>query len=463
MLEKNVDMAVIGHNYLSYLFGFDLLSKKQKILILDDERIKYGGLFGRQLSELERVFLKTWGEDNKLEPLINIDRFLSQQDVHFYINKTKLVLGASPFENLYELSRKFPNFFLAIDGEFGVDLDTEKKESFDVEFLSFCHRMGRNACRFSNLQNLSIDTFLNHCPVELKKIFTLFKENIRRMILDTSNHWDYKSLIYGAKSFYQSRMSIASSDLEIFHLFHCLISPFYLLNEDKIIEEILPLFESRGGQLKRTHVREWKFYKRSPWSLELASFEGIIHPARVALLGGLPEKLPLKVRPDNKCYKNVVSSVKFYEQSHLSKGVHILVRDNRIGTDQSLIVLDNISDQSMARAQQFVLKRKGQKIDFFKSSLRDWLSDDLHYVLGEKIQYEAVEEFHFGDEVFISEPLNFFERSNIHLPKKTKIYDSANPLYKSKLDNVFYFGPYKDAQLGLLTAMVDIKEAQQFL
>ena len=463
MLEKNIDMALIGNNYLSYLLSFDLLSKNQKVLILDDERMKYGGLFGRQISELERVFLKTWGEDNHLEPFINIDRFVNSQEIHFSVDSIQVSLGKSPYENLLELSRKFPDFFIKDDGEFALSFSDEFGSELNTSSLSFCYRMGRNACRFSNLQSLSIDTFLNHCPNSIKELYSLFQKNVQRMLNEEHEYWDYKSFLYGSKSFYQSRMSIASSDIEIFHLFHCLISPSYIINEEKIIEEILPIFEQRGGQLKRTHVREWKFYKHSPWSLELASFEGIIHPSRVALLGGLPDKLPLKISPDNKCYKNVVSKISFEGDSFPKSGIHVLVRNNRIGTDQSLIILDNSQKQSSAVVQQFVLKRKGQRIEFFEDSLKSWLREDLAFLFPRSNSFKFESEFDFGDEVFIAETFNFLERTNLHLPKKTRIYDSANPLHRKKLSNVFYFGPYKDAQLGLLTSMVDIKEAQQFL
>ncbi len=454
-------MALIGHNYLSYLLSFDLLLKNQKVLILDDERLKYGPLFGKQISELERVFLKTWGEDNKLEPFINIDRFLTTTPVYFMVDNVRVKLGATPFDNLIELARKFPKMFTNLEGEFSFNWSSEYQAEFNDSFLTFCHRMGRNACRFSSLQNLSYDAFLNHCPEIIKNVFLDFKTSIQKMMSEENEHWIYKSFLYGAKGFYQSRMALNSNDLELFHLFHCLLSPFYILNEAKLNAELLPIFERRGGQLKRTHVREWKFYKQSPWSLELASYEGIIHPSRVSLLGGIPEKLPLSVYPDNKCYKNIVTKIAFKNESTLLKGISVLVKNNRIGTDHALIVINNFTEETYV--QQFVLKRKGQKISFFKEPLHKWLVDDLHELLAGSSDFEVLSEPKFGEEVFVAETLSFQIRSNLHLPKKIKIYDSANPLYKKKLNNVFYFGPYKDSHLGLLTAMVDIKEAQQFL
>lgn len=463
MLEKNIDMALIGHNYLSYLLGFDLLLKNQKVLILDDERMKYGTQFGRHICELERVFLKTWGEDNQLGPFINIDRFLEPKNVYFTVDHSQLTLGRKPFENLVEVSRRFPKFFVSSNGEFEIELDEELEEELNSTFISFCHRMGRNACRFSNLQSLSVETFLNHCPTRIKDLFELFKNNVLEMMSVEHDDWDYKSFLYGARAFYQSRMSVMLNDLEIFHLFHCILSPFYKLNENKLIEELLPIFEQRGGQLKRTHIREWKFYKQSPWSLELASFEGIIHPSRVALLGGLPEKLPLKISPDSKCYKNIVTKVRFIGELGPLDGIHILVKADRIGTDQSLIVFEKNENQDESQVHQFVLKRKGQKIDFFEESLKLWLSKDFKDLLIRIDGFEYVSTPVFGDEIFAAQAPNFLERTKIHLPKKTHIYDLANPLKRVKLNNVFYFGPYKDIQLGLLTSMVDIKESQQFL
>ncbi len=461
MLEKNVDMALIGHNYLSYLLSFDLLAKNKKVLMLDDERMKYGPLFGRQVCELERAFLKTWGEDSKVEPFINLDRYLVASSLFFHVDNSVVHLGGSPFENLMELCRKFPLFFLKEDGKIVFNSSTEFKDQINNEFTSFCQRVGQNTCRFSSLQSISVETFLNHCPVMIKELFHLFKINVERIFSSESEHWEYKTFIYSAKSFFQSRMSLQSSEIELFHLFHSIISPFYKLKEDKLNEELKNIFEERGGQLKRTHVREWKFYKESPWSIELASFEGIIHPTRVSLLGGIPEKLPLKVFPDNKCYKNVSSQIAIDEKSMLEDGIYILAKNNRIGTNCALMIFEKYGHY--CHVEQYVLKKKGQKISFFTKELLDWLHQDFAELIPAVKSFSISSDFKFGDEVFVAEGSARRSRIGLQQLKKVRIYDTSNPLLKKRLNNVHYFGPYKDAHLGLFTTLVDIKEAQQFL
>ena len=460
MLEKNIDMALIGHNYLSYLLSFDLLAKNKRVLMLDDERMKYGPLFGRQVCELERSFLKTWGEDSKVGPFINLDRFLTPSALYFHVDNSVVHLGRSPYENLMELCRKFPLLFTRENGDVAFSATSEFKEQIDNEFISFCHRVGQNTCRFSSLQSISLETFLNHCPVMIKELFVLFKANVEELFTEESRHWEYKTFLYSAKTFFQSRMSLHSSDIELFHLFHSIISPFYKLKESKINDELKVIFEERGGQLKRTHIREWKFYKERPWSIELASFEGIIHPTRVSLLGGIPEKLPLKVFPDNKCYKNVSSQISIDETSIMQDGVYILAKNQRIGTNYALVVFEKYGH--FCQVEQYVLKKKGQKISFFKNDLLDWMKKDLADLVPAIKSFNISSDFKFGDEVFVAEGTSA-ERRGIHLLKKVRIYDTSNPLHKKKLNNVHYFGPYKDSHLGLFTTLVDIKEAQQFL
>ncbi|ATH07999.1 hypothetical protein BIY24_08550 [Halobacteriovorax marinus] len=461
MLEKNIDMALLGHNYLSYLLSFDLLSKNRKVLMLDDERLKYGPLFGRQVCELERAFLKTWGEDSRVSPFINLDRYLSPSPLFFHVDDEMIQLGNSPYENLLELTRKLPLFFTRLDGRVAIECSDDFRDQLNNEFISFCQRVGQNTCRFSSLQSISLETFLNHCPVLVKELFLLFKENVNNIFKSESKYWEYKTFLYSAKGFFQSRMALKSSEIELFHLFHSMLSPFYKLKEDKINEELKGIFEERGGQLKRTHVREWKFYKESPWSIELASFEGIIHPQRVSLLGGIPEQLPLKVFPDNKCYKNVTTRISLDEKTNLSDGVYIMAKNSRIGTNYALIVLEKYGH--FCQVEHYVLKKKGQKISFFKGELEKWLREDLRDLIPNIKSFKESGEFEFGHEVFVAEGVGGRIRSGIQMPKRVRIYDTSNPLFKKRLNNVYYFGPYKDSHLGLFSTLVDIKEAQQFL
>ena len=67
MLSKNVDHAVVGHNFFAYFFSHLLLDRNQSVVLLDDERFNFGDFYTETLTELDWVLLKKIGELYKIE------------------------------------------------------------------------------------------------------------------------------------------------------------------------------------------------------------------------------------------------------------------------------------------------------------------------------------------------------------------------------------------------------------
>jgi hypothetical protein len=112
MLNKNIDYALVGHNFITFLLSIGLLNRGKKVLVLDDDRFNYGDFFTNSLTLLDVEFLRTWGELGDLAPLKKIDDYLSPQSIYFYVGKKQIVLGDTPIRNYRELCRKFPNLFM---------------------------------------------------------------------------------------------------------------------------------------------------------------------------------------------------------------------------------------------------------------------------------------------------------------------------------------------------------------
>ena len=55
------------------------------------------------------------------------------------------------------------------------------------------------------------------------------------------------------------------------------------------------------------------------------------------------------------------------------------------------------------------------------------------------------------------------KRTEPKLPRKVKVYDMGSPGRRIPVKNVFYVGPYKDSPLGLLSALMEIKDGRQYL
>ena len=60
----------------------NFLEKNHKVIVLDDERLKYGELFIDTFWELEKEFLKTWGREREIAPLKNLDEYLLKKHVN---------------------------------------------------------------------------------------------------------------------------------------------------------------------------------------------------------------------------------------------------------------------------------------------------------------------------------------------------------------------------------------------
>ena len=90
MLNKDIDFALVGHNFITFLLSIGLLNRGKKVLVLDDDRFNYGDFFTNSLTLLDVEFLKTWGETAGLLPLKNIEDYLSPQSIYFYVGKNKI-------------------------------------------------------------------------------------------------------------------------------------------------------------------------------------------------------------------------------------------------------------------------------------------------------------------------------------------------------------------------------------
>src|SRR6218665_1885085 len=94
--SRNLDFALVGHNFFAFLLSIGLLNRGKKVLVLDDNRFNYGDFFTNSLTSLDVEFLKSWGEASDLAPLRNIESYLSPGKVYFYVGKKQVVLGDVP-------------------------------------------------------------------------------------------------------------------------------------------------------------------------------------------------------------------------------------------------------------------------------------------------------------------------------------------------------------------------------
>jgi len=452
MLDKNYDLTMVGKNYLSLLYSMEYTDWGKSALVIDDKRLEYGHIYSGILSESDVAFLETWGEDKGIGPLANIRSHLTKHTLSFSIDKQKVRLGGSPFQNYMELLRKFPLLF----GMEKVDQSiTINEEEFNQLYFSFCRRLSQNCFRFRTLQNLNVQTFLNLCPKVIVDCFHHFKENLDQNRKLEMIPLHQKTFFYLSRGFIQKKLSMRGNEMELFHLLLSLLSPCYELKEEVLLEELETVFKDRGGVCKTTTVREWLFDQSKPWSLELSSFEGIIHPKRIALMGGRPESMPLSVQASSKVFRSIDIEIQKSQvlEDFFGSDYFAFTESSRIGGQYPFWAMRK--DGEVFKITLFTLIGKGMKIDFSKEKVMSIIEKDLSSILGMDCRPELTS-IQFGKEICVEDNKGEEKASNRF--SKIHILDTSRPGSSDKLKNVHYFGPLKMGALGLFSTLMEIKE-----
>ncbi|MFA6238435.1 MAG: hypothetical protein WC635_13965 [Bacteriovorax sp.] len=463
MLNKDIDFALVGHNFITFLLSIGLLNRGKKVLILDDDRFNYGDFFTNSLTLLDVEFLRSWGDLGGLLPLVNIDDYLSAESVYFYVGKKQVVLGDTPIRNYRELCRKFPNLF--IDGKSGSLSDSNEVTAFNSSYNDFCSKVTRSIFNEKNASKIS-RTFEASIPADLIFHFQHFFSHFS--MKDDMNEIDrgeFNALIFMTRGFFQNRLSSTGSRAEIMHLFFSLISPYFKLDHERLIQDLLVVHQAAGGEFKKLNLADLKFQSGLVKSFELESFEGIIKPKKMAFIGGYPVGLPIRLKTSSASYNCLNVTLKFKHQlPKLLKNKKVLFSSPmKIGTDRpfwEVYFKDNIAVFNIIMA-----KREGGKVDFIKERVLNFLKDDLLFLYPE-YSFEIIgNDMKFTLDVFIEDKdYKAYKRIDSTLGMKlVEVLEDTAPLIFSRLKNVLYFGPYNEDALGTFSSLIEIKRWRESL
>lgn len=463
LIEKHLDMALVGKNYLSFLLGLELLERDKKVLLLDDDRLSYGHLYSDSLPRLEVDFLKTWGSDKNIEPFSHIDKYLKPRCLTFIVGKDLVRLGGRPSHNFSEILRKAPQM-IPVGLDFVWPFETEEGQAdFDEAFMAFTKRVAQNAFRYKSVQSFNTAVFLAHCPPDIKTCFEAFETVFRDLTKDTyDGFFSELTFFFMARGKFQKKFNMELSRFELFHLFLTLLSPYYELDQESLMVDLEAVLVDRGGMYKRTRVREWLFNRSKPWSMELASYDGIIHPESISLLGADPSGLSIKLENLGQSYGCIRVDFPYLEDASIFWKNDKFLRCDKsmLGTERPLWEAD--FGENSVRFNVFVKKLKGSKLEFHETDILKMLEKDVDDVfpgLWDRIDNPYME---WGPEVWI-EGQGAKTKGDIPFPKSVSVTNVKEPMREEKLNQVYYFGPYKEGPLGLLSSLMEIKDGQQFL
>jgi hypothetical protein len=249
------------------------------------------------------------------------------------------------------------------------------------------------------------------------------------------------------------------------HLFFSLISPYFKLDHDRLIRDLLAVHLAGGGDFKKLNLSDLKFQKGLVKSFELESLTGLIRPKKMAFIGGYPVGLPIRLKTSSTSYHCLNINVKFAE------ALPELLRDKKllfsspmkIGTDRPFWEA-NFQEKS-ALFNCVLSKREGVKVDFIKERVMSDLQNDLAYLFPEYRFLIDSFEMKFTLDVFIEDKdYHSYKRLEATLGSKwVHVLEDSAPLIFRKLKNVLYFGPYNEDALGTFSSLIEIKKWRETL
>lgn len=459
MINKNVDYALVGHNYLTFLLSEGLLNRNKKVLLLDDDRFNYGDFFTNSLTNIDLLFIKKYGELTNSTPLLEIDKFITTEPRFFYLGKKQILLGRSPAQNLKELCRKLPEFFSVPDN---FNFSEEDCNRFDLEFNSFCEKVIARLLS-PDKNNRLYQNFYESAGELLKTIFDQFISKIaQRNSASEESKFLLSSFLYMTRGFYQSHFSISGSKVELIHNLLCLLSPYYRLNYHSLNANLLERFTQKGGEFKKLNLADLKFQRGVIKGLELESYDGLVLPKKIIFVGGHPMGLSIRFERPRNVFNCLSVEVDCNNIPHELIGRRIIFSSvMKVSTSRPLFEL-HISENKLV-LNIVVQKKNGIKVEFIQGQILEDLKSDLNFIFPNWDVQFGKYSMKFSHDIFIEEFSNSQKIKN-EFKLKNKLTDLLffmDPILFNRPKNVYYLGPYNDGFLGTLSSLIEIHKWQK--
>jgi hypothetical protein len=455
MLNKKTDFALVGHNFFSYLVGIGLLARKKKVLILDDDRFNFGDLFTDSLTILDLEILKKWGEKYDVPPLKKLEEYIQFSPISFFIGKKEILLGDNPSRNYTELARKLPFFFSSKD----------ITENFDQGIYQVANSLADAFYTDRNLLKLP-KRLLDFKNLEVMKKFDDFFS-----LFFQKDKWEFElqselnSFVALGRGYFHNRLSINGSRSELMHLFFSLLSPRFKFDHERLVSDLLAHYQSAGGEFKKLNIRALKFQRGMVANFELESYEGLIAPSHLLLIGGEPVGLPILLKEKMIAYNamEVKLSLKNPLPAFLINKKILFTSPMKTGTSWPFWEASFFSDSISFNL--VMLKRQGIKVEFVADQVINYLLEDLAFLYPGHEFVVSSSQLKFTLDVLIED-----NNTHAHLRETTqnrfrpiKVYSKVSPFSFFRLKNVSYLGPYCGNTHGVVSSLLQMQRQMESL
>lgn len=290
MLKNRYQEIIVGMGLMSLLRGLISLKRGRTTLLIDDPRFMSDSYHSNYLSELEVQALLRLGRTYDVPEILDLKQFLLPASIEFVTTDLRLKLGQTPFENLRELLRKYPELLDSSDFDL---VFKDAPEVFNAYFLTELRRYEEAVYEASKRpRGLRFEI---QGPKWMKTIYSRFAELINREYA-VSKNLKYSSLVHLLGLSGEEKLKAYLPPEEVpFHFFR-LLSPLYRLQDFFLTTQLKRRLQLLGGDYKESSVQYWQLHERKFENLLLESFEGVISGDKVMFFSHLPEDVPFQVK-----------------------------------------------------------------------------------------------------------------------------------------------------------------------
>ncbi len=463
-MSKEHNLSIVCHNYLGHILANELSMEGRNIKLIDTPQYNYGDLTSNIISYLDKEFFETWGKDREIKALRDMQPYLSSAPFEFCFDDYRICLGNTPSQNLLEMIRKIPDFLVGYDDLPKLIKElVQNPENFDRSYFEFCHLVAANIFRYKSFQNLLIEDFLIHCPDHLKKLYEVFQETWFKKIRSLDMKEDSKKgLMYLFRSIYQNKISIQTSEFEVFHLFLTLLGPKYSVDNEKVKKD---LAHKGGFEVKSNQLSGFDMSWGKVSSIDLDEKKEELETNQIFFLTSYPPEEIMELPRISDAYSNIKFKIENKEDfGFLGRSRYIYSTSHYLGTRMPFVEI--YWDKTNIRGNAVLKKQDADKVEFHTSFIKTNLKKLLKNFYPQKELNITCTEFEAGHDFYYlqSDWQNMKREKLAHFPISRKfrlLSEDKNRFIKVK--NANYFGPLKDGPLGLLSLLMELKDSEKLI
>lgn len=444
---------ISGNHPLMGMLAMRFAKNHHVVKIAEDQNVLWNKQFLEQITELDKAFFESWGIDENVRCLQNIDQYIYKHEVSFIFNGVALYLGGNPSRNLIELSRKFSSLFSekAIEEIEHIFQDKNIRNLFDDRFVSLAKRISLNCFRYRTLETLTPAIFETHCPENIKHLFRDFYENLFKD--------KHRSLILGLNAFYHNSMTLRIGELEAIHLFLSLLSPIYKFDFERFYFDLSEELKSAGvGYL--THDKKYQVIKNKLFPY-LDGEKKKLPPTKSFLFGEREIDRELSIFKENYCYEKYEINITNVDTIELALGRYIIVHDELLGTNIPFWSLE-LEHNNVLNVHFYYKKESCDHLRKRESLVKDFLSQEF-LSFGIDLRSANFSEIKKSYSTIPLEWAKFeMRKENCKLPLVSCVYFRKETGKEVKVSNAWGFSSERFEPLGLYSLLLQLKNIDSF-